>query len=82
MSNQLTVQESRHNPCHGKQGTIHEAYREGMEDQLGGRLLAWEAGVPAYGAAAAVRMITPAERLRMGARFPADDVGGPGPAGA
>jgi hypothetical protein len=21
--------------CHGKRGTIHEAYRDGMEDQLG-----------------------------------------------
>lgn len=36
---QLTVQESRHklarDVCHGKRGTIHQAYRDGMEDQLG-----------------------------------------------
>lgn len=36
---QLAVQESRHKPardvCHGKRGTIHQAYRDGMEDQLG-----------------------------------------------
>nr|WP_212764092.1 Tn3 family transposase [Streptomyces sp. I05A-00742] len=39
MNRQLTVQESRHKPardvCHGKRGTIHQAYRDGMEDQLG-----------------------------------------------
>lgn len=39
MNRQLTVQESRHEPardvCHGKRGTIHQAYRKGMEDQLG-----------------------------------------------
>ncbi|MFJ1817312.1 Tn3 family transposase [Streptomyces sp. NPDC088139] len=39
MHRQLTVQESRHklarDVCHGKRGTIHQAYREGMEDQLG-----------------------------------------------
>jgi TnpA family transposase len=39
MHKQLTVQESRHNLarniCHGKKGTIHQAYRDGMEDQLG-----------------------------------------------
>jgi TnpA family transposase len=39
MHKQLTVQESRHKLardfCHGKKGTIHQAYREGMEDQLG-----------------------------------------------
>ncbi|MEU9039015.1 Tn3 family transposase [Streptomyces sp. NPDC048352] len=33
---QLTVQESRHklarDVCHGKRGTIHQAYRDGMED--------------------------------------------------
>ncbi len=23
--------------CHGKRGTIHQAYRDGMEDQLGSR---------------------------------------------
>ncbi|MFH8631605.1 Tn3 family transposase [Streptomyces lydicus] len=36
---QLTVQEPRHklarDICHGKKGTIHQAYRDGMEDQLG-----------------------------------------------
>lgn len=35
----VTVQESRHklarDICHGKKGTIHQAYRDGMEDQLG-----------------------------------------------
>ncbi|RPK32047.1 Tn3 transposase DDE domain protein [Streptomyces sp. ADI91-18] len=35
---QLTVQESRHkldrDVCHGKHGTVHQAYRDGM-DQLG-----------------------------------------------
>ncbi|GGW72401.1 hypothetical protein FHS32_001600 [Streptomyces albaduncus] len=35
----LTVQESRHelarDICHGKKGTLHQAYRDGMEDQLG-----------------------------------------------
>ncbi|MFJ6438571.1 Tn3 family transposase [Streptomyces sp. NPDC091416] len=39
MGKQLSVQESRHNLardiCHGKKGTIHQAYRDGMEDQLG-----------------------------------------------
>ena len=39
MHQQLTVQESRHKLarkiCHGKSGTIHQAYRDGMEDQLG-----------------------------------------------
>jgi hypothetical protein len=38
MNRQLTVQESRHklarDVCHGKCGTIHQAYRDGMEDQL------------------------------------------------
>lgn len=38
-SSKLTVQESRHklawDVCHGKRGTIHQAYRDGMEDQLG-----------------------------------------------
>ncbi|MEE1769269.1 Tn3 family transposase [Streptomyces sp. JV185] len=36
---QLTVQESRHklarDVCHGKRDTIHQAYRDGVEDQLG-----------------------------------------------
>nr|WP_241838688.1 transposase [Streptomyces sp. TSRI0281] len=39
MNRQLTVQESRHKPardvCHGKRGTIHQPYRDGMEDRLG-----------------------------------------------
>lgn len=39
MNRQLTVQESRHklarDVCHGKRGTIHQAYRDGMENQLG-----------------------------------------------
>jgi TnpA family transposase len=39
MNCQLTVQESRHklarDVCHGKRGTIHQAYRDGMGDQLG-----------------------------------------------
>ncbi len=39
MNRQLTVQESRHklarDVCHGKRGTIHQAYRDGREDQLG-----------------------------------------------
>lgn len=39
MHKQLTVQESRHmlarDICHGRKGTIHQAYRDGMEDQLG-----------------------------------------------
>lgn len=39
MGKQLSVQESRHtlarDICHGKRGTIHQAYRDGMEDQLG-----------------------------------------------
>lgn len=39
MNRQLTVQESRHklarDVCHGKRGTIHLAYRDGMEDRLG-----------------------------------------------
>jgi TnpA family transposase len=38
VNRRLTVQESRHKPardvCHGKRGTIHQAYRDGMEDQL------------------------------------------------
>nr|WP_238419780.1 transposase [Streptomyces taklimakanensis] len=36
---QLTVQGPRHKPArdgrHGKRGTIHQAHRDGMEDQLG-----------------------------------------------
>ena len=39
MNRQLTVQESRHTLaraiCHGRRGQIHQAYREGQEDQLG-----------------------------------------------
>ncbi len=39
MGRQLSVQESRHklarDICHGKKGTIHQAYRDGTEDQLG-----------------------------------------------
>jgi TnpA family transposase len=39
MNRQLTVQESCHklarDVCHGKRGTIHQAYRDGVEDQLG-----------------------------------------------
>jgi len=39
MNRQLTVPESRHkrarDVCHGKRGTIHQAYRDGMEGQLG-----------------------------------------------
>lgn len=39
MNRELTVQESRHklarDVCHGKRGTIHQAYRDGVEDQLG-----------------------------------------------
>jgi hypothetical protein len=39
MNRQLTVQESRHklarDVCHGKRGTIHQAYRDGMENELG-----------------------------------------------
>jgi hypothetical protein len=39
MNRQLTVQESRHklarDVCHGKRDTIHQAYRDGLEDQLG-----------------------------------------------
>nr|WSS68627.1 transposase [Streptomyces sp. NBC_01175] len=39
MNRQLTVQESLHKPardvCHGKRGTILQAYRDGMENQLG-----------------------------------------------
>lgn len=39
MNRHLTVQESRHklarDVCYGKRGTIHQAYRDGMEDQLG-----------------------------------------------
>lgn len=35
----IAAQESRHklarDVCHGKRGTIHQAYRDGMEDQLG-----------------------------------------------
>lgn len=39
MNRRLTVQESRHelasDVCHGKRGIIRQAYRDGMEDQLG-----------------------------------------------
>jgi hypothetical protein len=39
MNRQLTVQESRHTlartRCNGRRGQIHQAYREGQEDQLG-----------------------------------------------
>lgn len=47
MNRQLTVQESRHklarDVCHGKRGTIHQAYRDGMVDQLGALGLALNA---------------------------------------
>jgi hypothetical protein len=50
MNRQLTVQESRHklarDVCHGKRGTIHLAYRDGMEDQLGSLGLVLNAVVP------------------------------------
>jgi hypothetical protein len=49
MHKQLTVQESRHklarDICHGKKGTIHQAYRDGMEDQLGSLGLVLNAAV-------------------------------------
>nr|WP_199847544.1 MULTISPECIES: Tn3 family transposase [unclassified Streptomyces] len=39
MNRQLTVQESRHSlardVCHGRRGTIHQAYRDRVEDQPG-----------------------------------------------
>ncbi|GGW71573.1 hypothetical protein FHS32_004185 [Streptomyces albaduncus] len=39
MNRQLTVQESRHklarDVCHGRRGTIHQPYRDGMEGRLG-----------------------------------------------
>jgi hypothetical protein len=45
----LTVQESRHklarDVCHGKRGTIHQAYRDGMEVQLGSLVLVLNAVV-------------------------------------
>jgi hypothetical protein len=50
MNRQLTVQESRHklarDVCHGMHGTIHQAYRDGMEDQLGALGLVLNAIVP------------------------------------
>lgn len=50
MNRQLTVQESRHklarDVCHGKRGTIHQAYRDGMEDQLGALGLVLNASGP------------------------------------
>jgi TnpA family transposase len=52
MNRQLTVQESRHklarDVCHGKRGTIHQAYRDGMEDQLGALGLVLNAVVLCY----------------------------------
>lgn len=39
VNRQLTIQEARHtlarDVCHGRRGRIHQAYREGQEDQLG-----------------------------------------------
>lgn len=39
VNRQLTIQESRHklarDICHGRRGQIHQAYRDGQEDQLG-----------------------------------------------
>jgi TnpA family transposase len=39
VNRQLTIQEARHTLareiCHGRRGRIHQAYREGQEDQLG-----------------------------------------------
>ena len=50
MGKQLSVQESRHNLardiCHGKKGTIHQAYRDGMDDQSGSLGLVLNAVVP------------------------------------
>lgn len=47
MNRRLTLQESRHklarDVCHGKRGTIHQAYRDGMEDQPGSLGLALNA---------------------------------------
>lgn len=34
--------------CHGKKGTIHQAYRDGMEDQLGSLGLVLNAVVLCY----------------------------------
>lgn len=49
MTRQLTVQESCHklarDVCHSKRGTIHQAYRDGMEDQLGALGLVLNASV-------------------------------------
>ncbi|MEV0775889.1 Tn3 family transposase [Streptomyces sp. NPDC050428] len=50
MNRLLTEQESRHklarDVCHGKRGTFHQAYRDGMEDQLGSLGLVLNAVVP------------------------------------
>lgn len=39
VNRQLTIQEARHTLareiCHGRRGRIHQAYRDGQEDQLG-----------------------------------------------
>nr|WP_201778844.1 Tn3 family transposase [Streptomyces sp. 150FB] len=47
MNRQLTVRESRHKRAgdvrRGKRGTIHQAYRDGIEDQLGELRLALNA---------------------------------------
>ncbi|MEE1938366.1 Tn3 family transposase [Streptomyces sp. TRM 70361] len=49
MGKQLSVQESRptlaRDICHGKRGTIHQAYRDGTEEQLGSLGLALNAVV-------------------------------------
>src|SRR4051812_36840290 len=49
INRQLTVQESRHklarDVCHGKRGTIMQAYRTGHEDQLGALGLVLNAAV-------------------------------------
>ena len=50
VNRQLAVHESRHklarDVCHGKRGTIHQAYRDGMEDQHGALGLVLNAVVP------------------------------------
>ncbi len=69
MNRQLTVQESRHklarDVCHGKRGTIHQAYRDGMEDLLTSSARSvWSSTPSCSGRRATSTPQSPSSRLR------------------
>lgn len=62
------MHESRHklarDVCHGKRGTIHHAYRDGMEDQLGLVLNAVVLGITRYIDAAVAQLRAEGHEIR------------------